>query len=68
MASQVDRIASTKAASSRSASGNRSDGISSSGSMCAAIDATFTIAAPAPAASKKTSSTLTVPTALVRMT
>jgi hypothetical protein len=39
-----------------------------SGSMCAAIDATLTIAAPSPAAAKKLSPTLTVPIALVRMT
>jgi hypothetical protein len=40
----------------------------SSGSMCDAIDATLTIAAPSPAVRKKTSLTLTVPSALVRMT
>ncbi len=39
-----------------------------SGSMWAAIDATLTIAEPSPAVPKKTSLTLTVPIALVRMT
>src|SRR5690606_33810928 len=36
--------------------------------MCAAIEATLTIAAPAPAVRRKASLTWTVPTALVRMT
>ena len=39
-----------------------------SGNMCAAIDATLTIAAPSPARAKKASLTLSVPIALVRMT
>ena len=57
-----------KASWSRRASGNCAVGISSSGIRWAAIDATLTMAEPSPAAPKKTSLTLSVPIALVRMT
>jgi hypothetical protein len=53
---------------SASASGNCRAGTISSGSMWAAIEATLTIAAPSPAVPKKTSLTLSVPSALVLIT
>lgn len=60
-------MASVKPGTSCSAKGNFPAGISSSGSRCAAIDATLTIAAPSGATAQKTSLTLSVPIALVRM-
>jgi hypothetical protein len=66
--SQAASIAAMKASSSVSAVGNCAVGISSSGMMWAAIDATLTIAAPSAAAAKKTSLTLSVPSALVLIT
>ena len=53
---------------SASASGNCWTGMTSSGSRCAAIDATLTIAAPSAAVAKKASFTFTVPSALVFIT
>ena len=64
----ADIMSSMKASSSCNASGKRAVGIRLSGSMWAAIDATLTIAEPSAAVPKKTSLTLSVPSALVLMT